>query len=188
MPATPRRAGRSARPESRFISEVVADNVRAYRLLRRLIQGDLAQRLRGLGHEKWSQATVSEVERYSRTVNIEEIFALAQVLEVTVADLLDPHGPDGRGRLDVDMGPSGVMNRRIAHAWVRDQLVPRLEWTGERYEAGSLVMVPREGHEGVPVQIMNEMRKEHRRGMSAAQRKVFDQISEALDTHEETVE
>jgi transcriptional regulator with XRE-family HTH domain len=180
MPTTPKRSGRRARAGSRFPSEAVADNIRAYRLLMRLSQGDLAKRMRAMGYEKWSQATVSEVERYGRTVAIDELFPLAQVLEATPADLLDPQGPDGRTALDVDLGPSGVMNHRIGHAWVRDNVRLRLEWTGEGYEAGSLTMIDKPGHEGTAHRIMLEQYREVTDGMTDAERAAHDALAEAF--------
>jgi transcriptional regulator with XRE-family HTH domain len=94
MPATPRRAGREAPKGSRYPSEIVADNIRDHRSLRRVSQQQLADEMSRLGHGWW-RATVSEVERAGRAVTVDELVALALALGVTVADLLDPAGPAG---------------------------------------------------------------------------------------------
>jgi transcriptional regulator with XRE-family HTH domain len=77
-------------------AEVLAHNVRDYRSLRRLKQRDVAERMRKLGN-RWHPKTVSLVESGGRPVTTDELVALALVLEVTVADLLDPEGADERG-------------------------------------------------------------------------------------------
>lgn len=76
------------------IPEVLGSNVRAFRLLRRLEQEDVADRMRSLGH-KWRRATVSEVERVRRNVTVPELLALVAVLGANVVRLLDPRGPGG---------------------------------------------------------------------------------------------
>ena len=42
----------------------------------------------------WRQVTVSEVERRQRSVTVPELAALTLALGVTVAQLLDPRGPE----------------------------------------------------------------------------------------------
>jgi transcriptional regulator with XRE-family HTH domain len=136
MPATPKRQGRQAEDGARFPDDVAADNVRAYRVLRRLSQEDIAARMRALGHGKWSQAAVSQVENHGRTVTIGELFNLALVLDVTVADLLDPLGPDIG--TDVDYGGPGVVTAKDAHGMVRDEWSLGLEWDGDTPRRESL--------------------------------------------------
>jgi hypothetical protein len=46
----PGRAGREPLPGSRFLSDAIAEKVRAYRLLRRMKQDDVADGMRGLRH------------------------------------------------------------------------------------------------------------------------------------------
>lgn len=77
------------------IADVVADNVRAYRLLRRLEQQDVADRMLSLGH-RWKRATVSEVERGRRNVTVSELLGLVTVVGASINQLLDSRGP-GRG-------------------------------------------------------------------------------------------
>lgn len=76
------------------VHQIVADNIRAYRQLRRLEQADVAERMTALGHP-WHRATVSETERYRRNVTVPELMVLTLVLHTTVAQLLDPRGPAG---------------------------------------------------------------------------------------------
>lgn len=104
----------------RFASDVIADNLRAHRLVHRLNQEALAERMRSLGFEQWTQATVSEVERYSRAVSAEELMALALALEVTPADLMDPQGLGATDKYDVLLGTMGI-NGGAATEWVRDR-------------------------------------------------------------------
>jgi transcriptional regulator with XRE-family HTH domain len=118
MPATPKRAGRSARAGSRFPSEILGHNVRAYRDLGRLTQDDLAERMSALRFE-WARATVSEVERAGRSVTADELFALAGCLQTTIAELLDPAGPLGKLSYPVDIGaPENTWPSDWARGWV----------------------------------------------------------------------
>lgn len=103
MPITPKRAGSRAPEGSRYASEVLADNIHGHRSLRRMSQQALADQMKALGHGWW-RATVSEVERAGRTVTTDELLALALALDTTIADLLDPTGPDGRGTDGVYIG------------------------------------------------------------------------------------
>jgi transcriptional regulator with XRE-family HTH domain len=96
MRATPKKRGKTAALGSRFLSDVVADNVRALRALRRLSQTELAKRMGQLGH-KWTRATVSDVERAGRNVTVDELLGLALALTVSVPELLDPTKDSGLG-------------------------------------------------------------------------------------------
>jgi transcriptional regulator with XRE-family HTH domain len=81
------------------VPETVASNVRAFRQLRGLEQGALAQRMESLGI-RWRRATVSEVERNQRNVTVAELLALTLTLDTTIEQLLDPRGPERiRGHL-----------------------------------------------------------------------------------------
>lgn len=91
MPATPSRQGRQSQPGSQFLSEIVASNARGARARLGLTQEDLAARMRWLGHEAWSRATVSEVERSGRSVTLDEFLSLGMALDAQPLDLLDPH-------------------------------------------------------------------------------------------------
>lgn len=118
MPATPARAGKTAKRGSLFLSEVVAKNIRGYRALAGLTQDDLARRLVQLDHG-WVRATVSEVERNGRIVGVDELAGLAAVLEVTVAALLDPAGPE-RVVQPLDVGGQRVLPPPLASKFVNE--------------------------------------------------------------------
>jgi transcriptional regulator with XRE-family HTH domain len=99
MPApTPRRGGREvpANLDAEFVEDVLARNVRAYRLLRNLEQLDVAYRISVVAGHRWTPATVSEIERGRRNVTVPELLALTVVLGTTVELLLDPRGPERR--------------------------------------------------------------------------------------------
>jgi transcriptional regulator with XRE-family HTH domain len=100
---TPKRAGRVARKGSLFPSEVLAKNMRAIRSLNDLTQGDVAARIAEFGHP-WHQSTVGHVERGTRTVSTDELFALAACLQTTVAKLLDPQGLEDTLHMGIDLG------------------------------------------------------------------------------------
>lgn len=155
MPATPHRSGRKAREGNRFLSEVVADNIRSWRGLRRLSQTDLAERMVALGHPTWSQAAASSIERYNRAVTIDELGSLALILELSPADLLDPAGPDAT-ELDVELTEQSTIAHRIASAWMRDRLTLRLDWDGNDPRPRSLVMIDRPGHEGESLKLVRK--------------------------------
>lgn len=127
MPATPKRSGRAPVEGARFFSEVLATNARDARVLARLSQDDVADRMRELGHARWSRATVSEVEREGRSVAVLELLSLCLVLDQAVGDLLDPAGIDGRAAAPVDLGPTvgphlGLVTPDTARAWVEGRI------------------------------------------------------------------
>jgi transcriptional regulator with XRE-family HTH domain len=134
VPKTPKRAGRTPKPGSRFISEVVADNLRAFRLLRRMNQNELAGAMRELGHQTWSRATVSEIERYGRSVTIEELVSAAVLLRIPPGRMLDPFMlPRGGGDWlsDIDFGgPVGIPAGLVAH-WAAGELTVGVEPNGD---------------------------------------------------------
>jgi transcriptional regulator with XRE-family HTH domain len=117
--ATPKRSGRRAKPGSRFPSEILADNVRIWRHLRRLSQAQLAERMSRLGHG-WSESIVGFVERGQRNVTVDELIGLTLVLNVSeLGALLDPLGPEGEHRY----GPPGARTRDDGNG---------LDWGGAR--------------------------------------------------------
>ena len=132
MPSTPRRKGRVAPMGAALPSEVLADNVRAYRALRQLIQEELAERMSELGHD-WSRSTVGDVERNARGVTVDELFGLAISIGVTIGQLLDPTGPDHSRALSLDVGlydlPDGTTQRVgpwLSHLWASSRAVAKL--------------------------------------------------------------
>jgi transcriptional regulator with XRE-family HTH domain len=121
MRATPKKAGRRPAPGSRFLSDVLADNVRAYRSLRRLSQEELARRMVAARHP-WTRATVSDIERANRNVTIDELLTLAMIVDSPIGDLLDPAGVDGRGTVQLDFGGWRPMPVGMASRWVRGRI------------------------------------------------------------------
>ena len=99
----PGRAGREPLPGSRFLSDAVAEKVRAYRLLRRLKQGDVAEEMRKLRHP-WTQATVSQVERGQRNLTVDELVGLSIVFGLSLNELLYPVPVDGGPPPTLDIG------------------------------------------------------------------------------------
>lgn len=133
---TPQREGRKAKPGARFLSEVLADNIRERRVLRRFSQQQLADRMEYFGH-RWVRATVSEVERGNRTVTVDELLSLAVVLGVRIPDLLDPAGIEGTRTDDLELGPEWTLAASNASEWVHGLgLIPTLGWDDERKTGG----------------------------------------------------
>lgn len=96
--ARPKRSGRKPKPGSRFPGEILADNVRIWRGLRKLSQAQLAERMTRLGHP-WSESIVGFVERAERNVTVDELVGLTIALNVAqLGALLDPLGPEGEHR------------------------------------------------------------------------------------------
>jgi transcriptional regulator with XRE-family HTH domain len=114
----PEPAGREPLPGSRFLSDVVAEKVRAYRTgVRHMTQDDLADGMRQHRHRTWVRATVSEVERGRRNVTIDEMASLAIVLEVPLVTLLDPVPLGGGPAEPLDVGLPTPIPARMAHQW-----------------------------------------------------------------------
>jgi transcriptional regulator with XRE-family HTH domain len=118
---TPRKAGRTPAEGYRFLTDVLADNLRAYRLLRRLEQAEVAEQMRTFGH-RWVKQTVSEVEHGRRNVDVDELAILALVLDVSPPALLDPTPVGGGEPSGLDVGAGW----RLGPTWVRDWLRGRV--------------------------------------------------------------
>jgi transcriptional regulator with XRE-family HTH domain len=117
MPAsTPRRAGREPLPGSRFLSDTVTEKVRAYRLLRRLKQDDVAEKMRELRHP-WTQATVSQIERGQRNLTVDELVGLSIVFELSLNELLDPVPVGGGPPPTLDVGLPVPLPPDIVRHW-----------------------------------------------------------------------
>ncbi len=137
--ATPQRSGRRPKPGSRFAGQVLADNVRSYRQLRRLTQADLARIMRALGHD-WADDVVGFLERGRRNATVDELVGLTVALSVgQVGRLLDPSGvgPNDPTASDLDYGGVEVLDRDAAHRWLSSAtnfglFWPPLEEKGER--------------------------------------------------------
>lgn len=113
-------------------SDALAENLRAYRLLRHMTQDQLAARMAHLCHG-WGRSTVSAVEGKSRNVTVDELFGLAVTVGVTIGQLLDPTGPDHSRRLSLDVGLRAAddgaphpVAPQLAHLWAASRAVIRL--------------------------------------------------------------
>ena len=132
MPRPTPSAERPAYPGARYVAQIVAANVAAYRKAADppMRQADLASRMRALGHPSWSQATASIVETAQRNISPDELLALAIALETTVPDLLDPAGIAGTDERHVALLPAGSTppgdDDEIAQRLVRPQIPNRL--------------------------------------------------------------
>jgi transcriptional regulator with XRE-family HTH domain len=113
----PGRAGREPLPGSRFLSDAIADKVRAYRLLRRLKQDDVADRMRELRHQTWTRQTVSDVERVRRNLTVDELVGLSFVFGVSLNDLLDPVPVDGGPPPALDIGLPFALPPDMVRRW-----------------------------------------------------------------------
>jgi transcriptional regulator with XRE-family HTH domain len=91
-PQTPRQSEQPPE-DAAFVADVLASNVRRFRLLRGMDQATLARHMVRLRHD-WRQVTVSEVETGRRNVTAPELVALVLALGATVQQLLDPRGPE----------------------------------------------------------------------------------------------
>ncbi|MDQ4089349.1 MAG: helix-turn-helix domain-containing protein [Actinomycetota bacterium] len=102
------------------------ENIYIYRVLRRMSQDELALRMSLLDHG-WTRSTVSAVEGRGRKVTVDELLGLSTTLGVTIGDLLDPTGPDGRRPLSLDVGLAGAppISPRDGHRWAQCQAIVR---------------------------------------------------------------
>lgn len=128
--ATPKRAGRQAKPGSKFPSEILAENMRTWRGIRRLSQAQLAARMSGLGH-RWTESIVGFVERGERNVTVDEYVGLEIALDIEdFGGLLDPYGihgatarwqhvPEMANAPAVDVGANVPIPARLANGWLR---------------------------------------------------------------------
>jgi transcriptional regulator with XRE-family HTH domain len=104
-------------PGSRFLSDAIAEKVRAYRLLRRMKQDDVADRMRELRHHTWTRQTVSDVERVQRNLTVDELVGLSIVFELTLNELLDPVPVDGGPPPALDIGLPVPIPSNIVRDW-----------------------------------------------------------------------
>jgi transcriptional regulator with XRE-family HTH domain len=126
MPASPKRSGKKARGESVFLSEVVAGNIARKRETQGLTQEQVAERMRGLGHD-WARATVSEVERQGRLVSVEELGGLALALSTTILELLSLSSPSD-AELAIDHGGPRPISHWLEYLWLHELVWLAWEW------------------------------------------------------------
>jgi transcriptional regulator with XRE-family HTH domain len=112
----------------------VAENIKGYRLLRGMTQEEVGLRMSALG-QAWNAGTAGFVERTDRALTVDEVAAVAVVLGVSIPELFDPSGPDGRGADDLDLGGGApvVVGRRVAALWLRDRALLNGNWDGQKF-------------------------------------------------------
>ncbi|HEY3090683.1 MAG TPA: helix-turn-helix transcriptional regulator [Jatrophihabitantaceae bacterium] len=141
MPAkTPRAAGDEPPEGSAYVADVLAENIRAYRLLRRREQEDVASRMQLLGHP-WRRVTVSEVERGRRNVTVPELVSLVLVLGANIEQLLDPRGPGGKTGPDLRLVKdettwAKVDPRHVTGLVCSHKVYTGVAWGDERVQPG----------------------------------------------------
>jgi transcriptional regulator with XRE-family HTH domain len=155
--ATPKRSGRKPKPGGRFPGQILAENVRTWRNVRRLSQAQLAERMANLGHP-WSESIVGFVEQNRRNVTVDEYVGLHFALELDdFGALLDPLGVEGekyRSPYDtvdkpgLDYGGMKPLPAGYVSSWVRGGVIARGTWTDNRIQyvfGASLTAIVEEG-------------------------------------------
>ncbi len=69
--------------------ERVGERLRARRVVKGWSQAELATRMSGRD-EKWTQSTIAKTEGATRPIRLNELAALAETLDVPLADLIEP--------------------------------------------------------------------------------------------------
>jgi len=101
-------------------SQILAINLIRVRAERNRSQRSLAEDMRIVGGHKWTDVTVSNVERNERTVSVDELGALALILGSSPSELLAPPPPPYEGLApftDVSIG-SVPIPRNLFAAWL----------------------------------------------------------------------
>lgn len=114
------------------VSQMLAINLTRVRAERNRSQRSLAEDMRMIGGHKWTDVTVSNVERGERAVTVEELGALAFILGESPGKLLAPPPPpyEGLTPFDIRIGTETIP-RNLFAAW--------LEGFGTlRYDAGKV--------------------------------------------------
>jgi transcriptional regulator with XRE-family HTH domain len=90
------------RVELGTVGEIVRQRVRAARISSDLRLEDLAERLKNDGHPL-SKATLSQIETGGRRVDVDDLVALADALEISPGDLLGiaPAGPRSASQREI---------------------------------------------------------------------------------------
>jgi transcriptional regulator with XRE-family HTH domain len=113
---------------------ILAGNIAAARVRRRLQQSDLADRMRALGW-KWVRQTVGEVENNRRRPSAEELYGLAEALDVSIPELMAPSDSDGEVRLPGGIVIGAVSVQRLAGRGVNDRSIL---WDGNAVAAAAV--------------------------------------------------
>jgi transcriptional regulator with XRE-family HTH domain len=93
------------------LTQTLATNLVRLRAERNRSQRSLAEDMRLVGGHKWTDVTVSNVERGDRSVSVDELGALAVILGASPVDLLTPLA-------DVKVGPDAVIEKELFAAWL----------------------------------------------------------------------
>jgi transcriptional regulator with XRE-family HTH domain len=107
------------------LHDVVVANLTGYRHLRGRSQEDIATDMSGIDHP-WTASTVSDVENGERSLSIDELGALAMVLETTIPALIDCGGVDGTDERDLQIG-YGKLPAWFARTWLRGKVFPHVQ-------------------------------------------------------------
>ena len=127
MAGTPSRAGRHPKQASRFVSDVLAENVRVLRAIRGLTQEVLADRMSFLGHG-WKRQTVGQIARHDRSTSVDELLGLAIALDTSVPRLIDPRGFDKKHPFYLDVGSAEPLDLGMALDLVTGGGAVAIEW------------------------------------------------------------
>jgi transcriptional regulator with XRE-family HTH domain len=128
--------GEEKAPEgASFTTDVLAENIRAFRLLRRLEQAQVAERMNYLG-QQWTRQTISDIERARRNVSAEELIGFALVLGASIEQLLDPRGPERRGTRRLALGRGDhlgtVAPQHVTALICSHKTYAEVEWKGAK--------------------------------------------------------
>jgi transcriptional regulator with XRE-family HTH domain len=108
---------------------ILTSNMRAARAAAQLSQADVGERMRELGFTSWLRQTMSTVENGKRRLTAEEVFALAFVLETTIARLVTPTA-DSPDFIAFPSGQSMHVSAVVGSA--RGARVEALRWDGNK--------------------------------------------------------
>lgn len=97
--------------EALTLGQTLAHNLVRMRAERDRSQRALAADMRRVGGHKWTDVTVSNVERGDRSVSVDELGTLALILGASPAELLAPDQ-------DVALGPDAVIARDLFASWL----------------------------------------------------------------------
>lgn len=123
----------------------MAENLSAYRVLRRLTQDELAARMTGLGHQM-SRSTISGIESLSRSVTVDELLGLAICMGVTIGQLLDATGPEHSRPYGLDVGlRASDGSARLLTPWVAHLLAASRACLRLANEGGTEIEMQRAG-------------------------------------------
>ena len=166
-------------------AKIVAANIRAVRGRKGLEQQDVADRMSALGFSSWRlRQTVSSLEKGRRRATVEELLALACVLDTSVPVLMEP-SPDDR---QVTFPEGATVSSGFVYRLIKGFNDGEVQWDGNAPRfvgpAGqSRRPKPKWPPDGTPMAFGNE---EAMRQQAALHRQIAD-LSERLARYEEAV-